>query len=163
MRIAIVVFDGVDELDAIAPYEVLRAAAHGEPPLDVSLCALDAPRAIEAAHGLRFEVRDPIPRSCDWLIVPGGGWASAAARGVRAEIAGGALPAEIRRLAASGTGVASVCTGAMLLASAGLLHDRPCTTHHVAREALASAGGALVDARVVDDGDVVTAGGVTSG
>jgi transcriptional regulator GlxA family with amidase domain len=162
MRIAIAVFDGVDELDAIGPYEILRAASREPPGLDVILCAIDAPKTIEGAHGLRIEVRDPMPETCDWLIVPGGGW-TRGDEGVRAQIKQAKLAKHILRLRAGGASVASVCTGAMLLSSVGLLRGRPCTTHAVAREALAQAGGELVDARVVDDGDVLTAGGVTSG
>lgn len=158
MRFAIIVFDGVDELDAIAPYEVLRAAR-----FEVTLCALEGPRTVQAAHGLRIEVAARVPEVCDWLVVPGGGWASQAERGVRAEIATGLVTREILRLRERGASLASVCTGAMLLSAAGVLRGRRCTTHAVAREALAAEGGVLVDARVVDDGDVVTAGGVTSG
>ena len=51
----------------------------------------------------------------------------------------------------------------MLLAAAGLLEGRPATTHHTALADLRAAGADVVEARVVDDGDVVTAGGVTSG
>jgi transcriptional regulator GlxA family with amidase domain len=51
----------------------------------------------------------------------------------------------------------------MVLSTAGILEGRPATTHAVAREDLAAAGAQLREARVVDDGDVVTAGGVTSG
>ena len=59
--------------------------------------------------------------------------------------------------------MASVCTGTMLLAADGLLTGRPAITHHVAIDDLKAAGAKVVHARVVDDGDVVTAGGVTSG
>jgi transcriptional regulator GlxA family with amidase domain len=162
IRIAIAVFDGVDELDAIGPLEILRAAASEPPGLEVTLVALGAPRIVVGAHGLRMEVADAIPAACDWLVVPGGGWA----RGdelVRAQVAQAKLARELRRLREAGTCVASVCTGAMLLSSAGLLRGRPCTTHPVAREGLAERGGVVVDARVVDDGDVITAAGVTSG
>lgn len=158
MRLAIVVFEGVDELDFVAPLEILRAAR-----FDVTLCALDAPATITCAHGLRVEVESRVPARCDWLVVPGGGWASQAAQGVRSEIASGRIGREVLRLRDAGASVASVCTGAMLLSAAGILRARRATTHSVARAALAAEGALLADGRVVDDGDVVTAGGVTSG
>lgn len=51
----------------------------------------------------------------------------------------------------------------MLVAEAGLLKTRPAITHHAAVEELRAIGAEIVNARVVDDGDIVTAGGVTSG
>jgi transcriptional regulator GlxA family with amidase domain len=57
----------------------------------------------------------------------------------------------------------SVCTGALLLAHAGVIGDRRCTTHTSARSDLASTGATVIDARVVDDGDLITGAGVTSG
>ena len=63
----------------------------------------------------------------------------------------------------TGTLMASVCTGAMLLAHAGVIGGRTATTHHVALDDLAATGAAVVTERVVDTGAVVTGGGVTSG
>ncbi|MEV6636453.1 DJ-1/PfpI family protein [Actinoplanes sp. NPDC051470] len=59
--------------------------------------------------------------------------------------------------------VTSLCTGTILLAAAGLTAGRPCTTHHGAKAELAKRGGVVKDARVVDDGDLVTAAGIVSG
>ncbi|WP_267880701.1 DJ-1/PfpI family protein [Streptomyces sp. SPB78] len=56
-----------------------------------------------------------------------------------------------------------MCTGVLVLSAAGLLKGRPCTTHHLAKDALAQEGGDVLSSRVVDDKDIVTAGGVTSG
>jgi transcriptional regulator GlxA family with amidase domain len=163
-RIAIVVFDGFDELDAIAPLEILTRAARAGEQLEVRLVALSAPGKVMASHGLDVAVSDRLESDTDLVIVPGGGWnAEPGTPGTRVEIERGLLPAAIATLHAQGATVASVCTGAMIVAAAGLLKDRPATTHHVALQDLARTGASLVDARVVDDGDVITAGGVTSG
>ena len=85
-------------------------------------------------------------------------------RGTWGEVQRGDLPARIAAAAPGCAWVASVCTGAMLLSAAGLTRGRPATTHHVAHADLAAAGAQLItDARVVDDGDLLTAGGITSG
>jgi transcriptional regulator GlxA family with amidase domain len=82
---------------------------------------------------------------------------------VRAEVERGELPQLVARLHAAGTIMAGVCTGAMLLAAAGLTAGRPATTHALAREELRALGAEVYDARVVDDGDLITSAGVTSG
>jgi transcriptional regulator GlxA family with amidase domain len=161
MRIAVLVFDGFDELDAIGPYEVLRTAANCGADFDVELVATQD--TVVAAHGLQLTVPGRLGQP-DGLIVPGGGWAGRSATGVRAEVAKADLPALLAATAPGCRWVASVCTGAMLLAAAGLLTGRPATTHHVAHADLAAAGALLrAEDRVVDDGDRLTAAGVTSG
>ncbi len=93
-----------------------------------------------------------------------GAVASAADRraGARAAAAG-PLPGRIRALYDAGTTVLSVCTGAMVLKRAGLLDGRPAVTHHSALADLRTSDAEVVEARVVDDGDLLTAGGVTAG
>ncbi len=59
--------------------------------------------------------------------------------------------------------VATVCGGSLALAMAGLLEGRHAVTHHMGMDVLGATGAIAVHARVVDDGDLVTAGGVTSG
>ena len=163
MRIEIVVFDGFDELDAIAPFEVLRSAQRYVTDWDVALVAAAAPGRVTAAHGLTLHLSEALGAP-DALIVPGGGWGERAERGTWGEVQRGELPARIAELAPSCAWVASVCTGAMLLSAAGLTAGRPATTHHDAHADLAAAGAHVIaDARVVDDGDLLTAGGVTSG
>jgi transcriptional regulator GlxA family with amidase domain len=105
-------------------------------------------------------VLDPAP---ELLVVPGGAWASRAPQGAWAEVRRGVIPAAIAERHAAGSVVAGVCTGVMLLAASGMLRGRPAVTHRVALEELREAGADLrPEARVVDDGDVLSAGGVTS-
>ncbi|WP_253736672.1 DJ-1/PfpI family protein [Halohasta salina] len=163
MQIAIVVFDGVDELDAVAPFEVFDNARQAGADLDVRLCTLAADE-ITASHGLRIGVDDRLDDlDPDLLVVPGGQWGARGETGAWAEAEDGDLPEAIARLHERGVDLAAVCTGGMLLARAGVTDGRRATTHASARDELEASGAELVDARVVDDGDVVTAGGVTAG
>ena len=161
MRIEIVVFDGFDDLDAFGPQEVLSHAAKRLDGWSSTLVAVDAAGTVTSAHGVVVQP-DAVLGTPDLVVVPGGGWHSD--RGARAEAERGVLPRRLAELADRGTIVASVCTGAMILAAAGLTAGRPAVTHASALDDL-EASGALVrrDERVVDDGTLVTAGGVTSG
>jgi transcriptional regulator GlxA family with amidase domain len=158
MRIDIAVFDGMDELDAVGPLEVLRRAG-----FDVQLVALDPHAAVTCAYGLTI-TPDGAPRAdAEVVVFPGGGWVGRVEKGVRAEVDSKRWEALIADASRRGAVLASVCTGAMILASAGALKGRRATTHHNAWADLGAAGAMLVRDRVVDDGDRITAGGVTSG
>jgi transcriptional regulator GlxA family with amidase domain len=160
MDVEIALFDGVDELDAVGPYEVLDNGRRAGADLTVRLVSHEGRDRVTASHGLDVGVDGPLGDP-DLLVVPGGGWSDGEG-GVARVVAAGTLGEAVAELHAAGTTVASVCTGAMVLAEAGLLDDRPATTHHVAHDDLAAVADRR-DARVVDDGDVLTAGGVTSG
>jgi transcriptional regulator GlxA family with amidase domain len=162
MDIEIIVFDGFDELDAIGPFEVLRHAANAGAPFAVSLVGADGPGEISAANGLTMLVEQGIGAP-DALVVPGGGWLEGSGTGARAQAERGDLPAKLAALAPSLRWTASVCTGAMLLAEAGLLRGRTATTNRGAYDQLRAAGTTVLDERVVDDGDVGTAGGPSCG
>jgi transcriptional regulator GlxA family with amidase domain len=159
MRIEIILFDGFDELDALGPFEVLRLAEKGGADLHAELVG---PATVTAAHGARLLLERRPSGDADLTLVPGGGWFDPGP-GARAEAERGDLPALLARAHESGKAVGSVCTGAMLLAAAGLVAGRPATTHQSAIDDLRAAGADVVDARVVDAGDLITAGGVTSG
>lgn len=163
MRIEIVVFGGFDEMDAVGPYEVLRNAATVVEDLDVRLVGTDGAGEVTGSHGMRVAVDAGLSGDADLVVVPGGGWNDAAPQGARAEADRGDLPRRLAELHEAGVRVGSVCTGGMLLAAAGLTNGRPATTHHGALDDLRASGAEVVDARVVDDGDVLTAGGVTAG
>lgn len=163
MHFQILIFDGFDELDALAPFEILHhAKAAGA---SVELVSVDGTSEITANHGLHFRpaTRLDVQQPPDVLIVPGGGWVGRLPKGVRAEVERGIIPKALNALHQAGTTVVGVCTGAMLIAAAGLLRGRPAITHHGAIVDLEAAGALIVRARVVDDGRIITSGGVTSG
>jgi transcriptional regulator GlxA family with amidase domain len=161
-RIGIVLFDGVEELDWAGPWEVLATWARYFPDDGVRVCTLapsDAP--VTCAKGARVvadHTWDDHP-PLDVLIYPGG-------EGTRRQLGDMALRRWLLSEAAQVSLVASVCTGALVLADAGLLDGRPATTHWSTLDQLAGLGAGIevrADKRVVDDGDVVTAAGVSAG
>ena len=166
MRIEVLVFDGFDELDSLGPYEVFSQASRLVDGVTVELVTSTGQSEVTAARGTRLAgLREWTPAGAGILLVPGGGYFDPGA-GVREWIADGTLPKQLAEIAA-GPGAkpvfASVCTGGMLLSAAGLLDGRPATTNKAAHSALAAEGALVVGARVVDDGDIVTAGGITCG
>jgi transcriptional regulator GlxA family with amidase domain len=163
MRIEIVVFDGMDELDAIVPFEVLSNAALFGTDWEVALVGVREAGQIVGSHGMHLDVDETLGSPAA-VVVPGGGWGDRAPKGAWQQVNDGYLPGRLRELAPSCEWVASVCTGAMLLAAADITKGRPATTHHVAHDELrASGANVIADARVVDDGNLLTCGGVTSG
>jgi transcriptional regulator GlxA family with amidase domain len=154
------VFDGFDDLDTVGPLEVLSHA--GFAPALVRPAGTAA--TIRSAHGLRVTVDAPLTLEAapQLLLIPGGGWL-AGADGVRTQTET-ELPELLARLHERGTVLASVCTGAMLLAAAGLLRGRAAVTNRNALADLEAAGADVrADARVVDDGEIVTGGGPAAG
>lgn len=157
-RTEILVFDGVDELDAVAPFEILAAAGYA-----VELVTVDACPAVTGAHGMTLTAHQILGRP-HTLVVTGGGWASKAQASAWGELQRGVIPSAIAERHAAGARIAGVCTGAMLIAASGILRGRPAVTHRTALDDLREFGVQVhPEARVVDDGDVLTSGGVTSG
>ncbi|MBX7080439.1 MAG: DJ-1/PfpI family protein [Nannocystaceae bacterium] len=161
-RIAVLLFDGVEELDFAGPWEVFAAWADQFPDdgIEVQTLAttLDAVRCAKGLSVLPHRTRADAP-AAELLIVPGG-------RGTRPLLHDEATLAWLREQAGRGTVIASVCTGALLLAKAGLLDGRPATTHHGSLQRLRELGRDIdvrPDARFVDDGPVLTAAGVSAG
>lgn len=164
MKIAILLFEGFDELDAIAPFEVLRAAAAAGADLQTEMVSLEGAEVVRGQHGLPVGVTGRWDEPADLLLVPGGGWNARSPRGAWGEVQRGLIPGELARWHRQGKLLASVCTGAMLIAASHeIIEGRHATTHHRAIEDLRAAGAKIVQARVVDEGDLITAGGVTSG
>ena len=160
MRIAVVLFDGAEELDWAGPWEVLAAWAQLYPDDGVEIYTVaDTLDPIACAKGLRVLADHtwetaPAP---DVIVYPGG-------RGIRQELEREDVLERLRAQHASGTLMTSVCTGAIVYATAGLLTGRPATTWWGRIDELAELGAdARPEARFVDDGDVITAAGVSAG
>ncbi|MCB1216891.1 DJ-1/PfpI family protein [bacterium] len=163
----ILVFDGVELLDFSGPHEVLTACRAEETqrastasPFEISLVSADGPEVLTngnvrfGADQLLSEAAEP-----DIFIVPGG-------IGVRRLRTDEYVLQSLRELAGAGCVMVSVCTGALLLGSAGLLDGRNCTTHWMFTEQLqqdSPLARVHSDNRVVDDGSLVTGAGVTAG
>ncbi|MQY31259.1 DJ-1/PfpI family protein [Nocardia aurantia] len=176
MLAQIVLFDGFDPLDVVAPYEVLAAGgvtAGGA--LTVELVSAEGPRPVPSGMGLLSLTATATldPTRADMIVVPGAAGSLPTGTGelppdsipaILARTLGTPLPALLgQALARPGTTVATVCGGSMVLAMAGLITGRPATTHRLGLDGLAATGVTVIDARVVDDGDLVTASSVTSG
>jgi transcriptional regulator GlxA family with amidase domain len=162
-RIAVVVYDGFDELDAIGPFEVFSNARRLGVSWEVSLVTREEQDVVTGTHGLQLVPSGRLRHDHDLIVVPGGAWDGREAVGAWGEAERGHLPRAIAEAHGRGSLVASVCSGAMLLAAVGLTAGRPAVTHDGAMDDLARSGAIIVQARVVDDGDIVTSGGVTAG
>ncbi|WP_372405305.1 DJ-1/PfpI family protein [Streptomyces luteireticuli] len=155
LRVQILVYDGVEEQDFIGPRDVFGHAVHAGAQVETTLVRPSAPGEVTCFFGTKVTVPNAWePTDTDLLVVPGGGDQLIKDPDVHRNLV---------RAQQAGVVVAGVCTGVLVLSAAGLTKDRPCTTHHLAKAELAAQGGKVVDARVVDDGNLVTAGGVTSG
>jgi len=154
MEIAILIYDRFTALDAIGPYEVLRSAPganvrfvareRGPVRTDAGSLAVMADYALE-------EVQSP-----DILVVPGG-------PGQVALMEDEALLSWVRRVHEGTRWTTSVCTGSLILGAAGLLKGLRATTHWLALEVLGRLGAEAVTDRVVIEGKIITAAGVSAG
>ncbi len=154
MQVAYLLYERFAALDITGPHEVLDAVPGTESVFiaqragpvrnETGSLAIVADRSIE-------EVVAP-----DIVVVPGG-------FGTRLLLDHEPLLSWLRRAHETTTWTTSVCTGALLLAAAGLLDEAPATTHWLARDKLASLGARPVPDRVVRHGKIITAAGVSAG
>jgi transcriptional regulator GlxA family with amidase domain len=161
VRIAIAVFEGAEELDFVGPWEVLAAWRFLYPDdLELVMVGEDT-SPVTCAKGMRVvpETSWKDLGDVDVLVYPGG-------RGTRAQLGDDKVRARLRAMRERGTLMTSVCTGALVYADAGLLDGRPATTYWSAFDELLPLGRDITprpDDRFVDNGDVITAAGVSAG
>jgi transcriptional regulator GlxA family with amidase domain len=164
MNVEILLFDGFDELDAMGPWEILGGLAQLRDDVSARLVTLEGARDVRADHGAVIQAHGALSERPDVVIVPGGGWFDRTPDGAWAQAQRGHIPEALAARHAAGTTVASVCTGALLLARAGILDGRRATTNPGALDDLRAEGTIdVLHARVVDDGDIITAGAPVCG
>jgi len=155
VQIAIGLYPGFTALDAIGPYAVFTSV----PGADVVVCAEGKGMLADESDLLHLDLAhtfDEVPTP-DVLLVPGG----LVTRRLAAE--GGPIVDWIRAAHETTTYTTSVCTGALLLGAAGVLDGVPATTHWMAYEHLRAHGAQPTEQRVVIEGKVATAAGVSAG
>lgn len=155
MLLAIYVYDGMTALDAVGPFDLLNRL----PGLRVCWVG-DGVGMKTAQGGLRLNAEIDIAdcSACDIVLIPGG-----RADALIAEMGNDRMRLWLERVAGGADWITSVCTGSLLLDSAGLLHGRRVTTHWRARSYFDRGDTVYVDERVVRDGNVLTAAGVSAG
>ena len=176
MLAQIVLFDGFDPLDVIAPYEVLYAGGMViEAALTLELVSAEGAREVPSGSGplsLRASARLD-PQRADLVVVPGAAGrlaqdGDAVSEDTISVILNRTLDTDLPALLKEaldqpGLIMATICGGSLLLAMAGLIEGRHATTHHLGMDLLEASGTIPVNARVVDDEDLVTGAGATSG
>jgi transcriptional regulator GlxA family with amidase domain len=162
MRIALICFDDMEELDLVGPWEVLRMWQLQWPGdgVDVFTASLDGD-TVTCAKGMRIVTDVPVAEMgrVDVVLWPGG-------RGTRPMLEHQPTLDLIREQAAAGTLMTSVCTGSLVYAAAGILGNRPATTYWSALDLLTGLDPTIEprpDDRWVDSGQVITAAGVSAG
>ncbi|MCC5877704.1 MAG: DJ-1/PfpI family protein [Candidatus Sumerlaeia bacterium] len=157
----LLLYPGVEVLDAAGPFEILATATDPDGELLVTVKTVaEHLEPVEAVGGMRFVPDYTFENAsmATWLIIPGG-------RGRRIQVANELLIEFLRQRGTAANTVLTVCTGAFLAARAGLLDGLRVTTHHTAREELRALGESftVTDDRLIDNGRVVCAAGVASG
>jgi len=161
-HIGLLLFEGVEELDVVGPWEVLSAwtLEHPEDGWTITCASRDG-TPVRAAKGLVLGAHDSFCSMppLEVLVHPGG-------PGARTLMRDPDHLAWVRGQRASVRLMTSVCTGALVYAAAGLLTGRPATTHWESLDLLARVDPSVAvrpEARFVDDGDVITSAGVSAG
>lgn len=160
--IGVLLFHDVEELDAVGPWEVLSHWARTYPDDGYRVVTFSRDgEQVRCAKGLRLvpdHSYDDVP-PLDVLLYPGG-------RGTRPHLRDEDQLAWVRRQRETVPLLTSVCTGSLVYAAAGLLRGRPATTHWKSLNLLAELDPTIDvrrDERFVDDGDLITSAGVSSG
>jgi transcriptional regulator GlxA family with amidase domain len=152
----VVLFDGFDPLDVIGPYETLAAGG-----IRTELASAEGAREVPAGLNLlSLKATAELDPHAGLIVLPGAAALDDTTTFALLSAAATTLAPTLKEV--NGI-VATTCGGSLVLAIAGLIKGRNATTNHLGLAALESMGVNAIRARIVDDGDLVTAAGVTSG
>ena len=158
LTVGILLFPQVEELDFVGPFEVLSYINKIKPASTKVLLIAETAEPVEAYNGMRV-IPDVTMENCpqlDILVIPGG-------KGRYAAMKNSAIQQFIQQQAQKAKYITSVCTGAFLLAEAGLLKGKKATTYHTAFAELAAYSVEVLPQKVVRENNIITAAGVSSG
>jgi putative intracellular protease/amidase len=151
-EIALFLYDGMTALDAVGPYEVLARLPGAEVKF---VASTPGPKKTDAGLVVTADCAPEDVAAPDVIVIPGSGKVPFLDDPAAVEW--------VRRAHETSTWTTSVCTGSMLLGAAGILHGKRATSHWAVRDHLRNFGAEPVAERVVIEGKVITAAGVSAG
>jgi len=153
MKIVILLFDYYTALDLVGPYEVLNKL----PDCKIYLVGIEK-KEYQDTYGLRILADNTIEEifEADILLIPGG-------PGIDNLLKNKEVLDWIKKIDCSTKWTVSVCSGSLLLAQAGLLDGKNCTTHWRRKDQLRRFNVTVKNERYVQDGKIITAAGVSAG
>jgi len=153
MKIAILLFDNFTALDIVGPYEVLNKLPNSQ----IYFVGLEK-KEYKDSYGLKMYADYSIDEieQADILLIPGG-------FGIDNLISNKKLNDWIQKIYSTTKWTASVCSGSLLLANAGLLDKKECTTHWRRKEQLSKYNVTIKNERYIQDGKIITSAGVSAG
>lgn len=149
MRIEFLMFEGVAEMDILLPYDVFGKAKLNGADVEPVFVTADGRTEVTGCYGTRFAgLRRWDPPTADVLVVAGG-W-------IDEILDEGVIQKQLRDAKHDNLILGGVDSGSLLFGAAGLLQGRAATTYRPDHQRLAEYGAEVIDARIVDDGDIVT-------
>ncbi len=159
VKVCILIDDGVEEPDFVGVYEILADVRKvSEHSIDVEIVTFRRKDVVRCRNGLVVVPHRTTENfyECDVLVVPGG------RDFVMNAMNDQQLLNAIKRFYEQGKIVASVCTGSLILAKAGILKGKKATTHHLGMDMLRELGAIPAHQRVVVEGNIITAAGIST-
>ncbi len=155
MDVAILIYDGFTALDAVGPYEVLSCLSNAKVHFAAKEPGLKRTHTKALSISADYKLTDLT--NPDIVVIPGG------TTGAMAAAKDETILDWVKKAHASSKWTTSVCTGALILGAAGILDGLKATTHWLTKDYLSQFGAEYTNDRVVQQGKIITAAGVSSG